>query len=183
MKICNKPDCQHKGEPQEESNFSRRSDRKCSRPECKDCERINKKKYYKKNRGTILAKKKRYHNQNQKKIALKNKKYREENRDELNKYRREYYIEHKEELRIYQKEYRKTNKAKENQRKYKAKETEKVKCRDKLRLAVRRGKIKKPKFCSICYRTDCIIDGHHEDYSKPYEVVWCCRFCHKKLDS
>lgn len=21
-------------------------------------------------------------------------------------------------------------------------------------------------------------DGHHEDYSKPYEIIWLCRICH-----
>lgn len=182
MKVCSKEDCVHNGEPQNESNFSKRSDRNCLRPECKDCERKQKKQYYKENREGILAKKKIYHRNNQEKMAHKSKIYREKNKDKLNKNRREYYIEHKEELRIYQREYRKTNKAKENEKLYKAKENEKVKCRDKLRLAVRRGKIIKPTSCSICGKTDCIIDGHHKDYNKPLKVIWCCRFCHKKLD-
>lgn len=46
------------------------------------------------------------------------------------------------------------------------------------------GKIQKPDHCSICgcssdkHR----IEAHHEDYSKPLDVIWCCTPCHRALD-
>ncbi len=56
--------------------------------------------------------------------------------------------------------------------------------RNKLRDAVRRGRIKKPTHCSICRRlTEArLLHGHHEDYDKPLEVKWICVHCHNILD-
>jgi hypothetical protein len=33
-----------------------------------------------------------------------------------------------------------------------------------------------PEPCILCGRTD--VDGHHEDYSKPLDVIWLCRRHH-----
>lgn len=41
-----------------------------------------------------------------------------------------------------------------------------------------RGKIKIMP-CSVC--DDDKAQMHHEDYSKPLEVIWLCRLCHEKL--
>jgi hypothetical protein len=46
--------------------------------------------------------------------------------------------------------------------------------------AGRVGKISKPPHCSLCGRQG-KIEGHHEDYRKPMEVVWVCRKCHVNL--
>lgn len=43
--------------------------------------------------------------------------------------------------------------------------------------AIRAGKVKKPKNCTMCGKGG-RIHGHHEDYSKPFEVIWCCSDCH-----
>ena len=61
---------------------------------------------------------------------------------------------------------------------WRQKNPEKSKTAMKLAYYVRRGYIIKPKTCSICKRETRIL-GHHEDYSKPYEVVWLCYSCHK----
>lgn len=48
----------------------------------------------------------------------------------------------------------------------------------KLNNALKYGKIKKPKKCSEC-RQPRRLSAHHDDYSKPLEVVWLCWGCHK----
>jgi len=46
-----------------------------------------------------------------------------------------------------------------------------------LEWAVESGFIARPNRCSSC-REECVPDGHHEDYSKPFDVEWLCRRCH-----
>ena len=45
--------------------------------------------------------------------------------------------------------------------------------------AISKGIIKKPLACSQC-SADCKPKAHHEDYSKPLEVLWLCDSCHMK---
>lgn len=48
----------------------------------------------------------------------------------------------------------------------------------KLFKAVRSKKII-PGPCEICGTKK--VDGHHEDYNRPYDVKWLCRSCHLAL--
>lgn len=38
----------------------------------------------------------------------------------------------------------------------------------------------RPTKCPICWMDNRII-AHHPDYSKPYEVVFCCQICHDRI--
>lgn len=49
--------------------------------------------------------------------------------------------------------------------------------RSRFRYARRCGYIIPPDVCSKC-QSKGPVDGHHEDYSQPLEVVWLCRTCH-----
>ena len=51
--------------------------------------------------------------------------------------------------------------------------------RKKVSYAVRTGKIKKLP-CKVCGYE--IVEAHHEDYSKPLEVIWLCREHHRIAD-
>lgn len=53
----------------------------------------------------------------------------------------------------------------------------KVKARSILNHFVRDKKIIKPIVCSRCGKID-RITAHHDDYSKPLEVIWLCYECH-----
>jgi hypothetical protein len=43
--------------------------------------------------------------------------------------------------------------------------------------ALRDGRIKAPQACSRCLTVG-RVEAHHEDYSKPFDVVWLCTSCH-----
>lgn len=45
----------------------------------------------------------------------------------------------------------------------------------RLNHAVSTGKVEKLP-CKVCGRDK--AEGHHEDYSKPLDVIWLCRQCH-----
>lgn len=52
------------------------------------------------------------------------------------------------------------------------------KVRIDLYLFMRRNKIKKGA-CVVCKSSK--VQAHHEDYSKPYEIVWLCRKHHEDV--
>jgi hypothetical protein len=78
-----------------------------------------------------------------------------------------------------QQRYRQSNPAYriKNIENYKRKNYDKYKAGRLLRVAVQRGHVQKPKHCTNCDRA-CNPEGHHKDYSKPYQVRWLCRKCH-----
>lgn len=59
---------------------------------------------------------------------------------------------------------------------------EKVKAKNIVHKAIRQGIIRKPIQCSNCSIETKLI-AHHNDYSKPLEVIWLCVSCHKRLHS
>ena len=60
---------------------------------------------------------------------------------------------------------------------YRRRHPEAAKAHDIVRNAVRHGRlIKQP--CHICGST-INVHAHHEDYSKPLDVIWLCDKCHR----
>jgi hypothetical protein len=70
----------------------------------------------------------------------------------------------------------------EYQFRMRAKYPERFKAREKVRKAVERGVLHRPFTCSDCKLPKGDIEAHHEDYSKPLQVLWVCRECHEIRD-
>jgi excisionase family DNA binding protein len=48
-----------------------------------------------------------------------------------------------------------------------------------VRLAVQAGELTRPQTCTRCGSAHRAIHGHHEDYSRPLDVIWLCTSCHR----
>ncbi len=72
------------------------------------------------------------------------------------------------------------SKAKERSKKWDNNNIVKRRVHDKTMYAVKTNKLIRPNICSKCFKI-CIPHAHHEDYNKPYDVIWLCSYCHFKL--
>lgn len=61
-------------------------------------------------------------------------------------------------------------------KRYRARNPEATKARGAVTYAIKEGRLN-PKPCERCDST-INIQAHHEDYSKPLDVVWLCPTCH-----
>jgi hypothetical protein len=68
-------------------------------------------------------------------------------------------------------EYRRRTEPEENRR---------SKIRHRVGHAVKAGRLDRPSLCASCGIT-CKTNAHHQDYGKPFEVIWLCHKCHKAL--
>ena len=64
-------------------------------------------------------------------------------------------------------------------RKYREGNPDKYHAHIMVRNHIRGGKLTRATECEEC-GSDSNIHAHHEDYSKPLEVVWLCAACHAK---
>lgn len=133
-----------------------------------------------------------------KKNEIKEKKriYREENREIIQKKRKqkynpgiqsqkwkEYYYGNREKELVRKRNYYNSldESGKEAVRKHvkswQERNPEKVKAHTRVYDAIRRGKLIRPNTCKICSKF-CKPEAHHEDYSKPLEILWLCKNCH-----
>lgn len=102
-------------------------------------------------------------------------KYQKEHPEQHKKSNRRYYEKYPERKFETQRKYRKNHP--EWQKIIKEREPEKYKARHAVSNAIRDGKLKKQP-CAICGELK--VQAHHEDYSKPLEVVWLCNKHHKE---
>lgn len=103
-----------------------------------------------------------------KKLLAATARYRDKNRDKIN-----------EKQRAWRKE--NPDGTLERTRKVRRDHPEKYSAQTQANNAVQRGGLKSPETCEICDKK-LKLEKHHKNYSKPLEVVWCCRSCHGKLD-
>jgi len=136
------------------------------------------KKYYEAHREAILEKQKQYYEAHKEERKL----YREGRKEEIHEYNVQYNATHKEWWKAYNAQYSATHREKfrEAARRHAVNHPRRVKARRALTNAIKQGKIVPPKTCMACNGTDS-LEGHHEDYDKPLEVIWLCKECHLGL--
>lgn len=82
-------------------------------------------------------------------------------------------------------EYRKTESYKVSKRKslidYRKRKPKENKARWILRESVNKGFTKKSSVCELCGDSELLIHGHHWDYDRFTDVVWCCYRCHADI--
>ena len=60
---------------------------------------------------------------------------------------------------------------------HRARHPEKNRARQAIARALLTGSLVKPPQCSRC--PCAVVEAHHPDYTKPLEVLWLCRRCHR----
>lgn len=106
--------------------------------------------------------------------------YRNECKDCRRKFFRKNYQKTKEKYNLHRKKYLKTHPEMKSKmkRKWRNENPEKERAYNILLYAIKTSKIIR-KSCSIC--GDKNSHGHHEDYSKPLDVIWLCLIHHREL--
>ena len=99
--------------------------------------------------------------ENKSKVGEYNKKY---TRNHARKYGKTYYQNHREKVVNSIVKYNKANPEKKN-------------AHSILNKAIRSKKVARSP-CEVCGNIK--SEGHHEDYSKPLEVIWLCRIHHRE---
>jgi len=141
------------------------------------CKRIQKK-WREKNKGYGKI----WRTKNRKKCRQYSLKWNRNNQDKINEYRNRTKV--RERLRIIDKQnYYKHRKEKIEKKQIRTKEfrkkyPERAKAQNQAKYKI---KIPKGKKCQICEKRLAKV-RHHEDYSKPLEVILCCKICHYQLD-
>ena len=108
-------------------------------------------------------------------------------RECFSRYNRKRYAANREKIKADVKRYRAENPANELDTRIKAckKNPTKKNAHMAVAAAIRSGVITKPSFCSGCGRpvSGRSLDAHHHDYSKPLDIIWLCKKCHRALDA
>jgi len=165
---------------------------------CIDCEKIKSNKWRKENTEKLKESWKKSRENKKQPIEIRRKKVIGATVEETNEKNRIAYQKNKEEISLRRKakirtreikqkailitkRYREKNKEKYNeyQRKFRTKNKIYNKATSKVAYALYTGKLIRPTNCEKCNEIK-PLEGHHEDYSKPLEVMWLCKKCHCK---
>lgn len=136
--------------------------------QCKECAKAYTKEYNKKHEEERKAYRKKYYAEHREKDMAHSRAWTEANRDKHNKYCKKWNNCHVAERMEYLRQYRAEN-------------PEKYHATSKVNHLLENGKLTKPMACEVCGKVG-RVEAHHDDYSKPLDVVWCCKKCHYKLD-
>jgi hypothetical protein len=129
------------------------------------------KEYRLKNLAQFTERDREYRESHKEQIYEKNKRYVDENREKQREWCRKAGKKWREQHGpAYYREYGK-----------KEGEAERHAARARVYDALKRGLLARPDHCTFC-GVKCKPHAHHDDYSKPLEVIWLCSPCHKQAD-
>ena len=119
--------------------------------------------YRKKNLAVVQENERRYRENNKDKVLDSRRAWKDKNREKIKEYQRSYYLKNK------------------------PREREKARARYKKEVAYAHTLVKRAIEKGELVRGPCVIcgeaksEGHHEDYTKPLEVIWLCKKHHRQL--
>lgn len=137
--------------------------------ECRSCKKVSDAAYHLKHRAERLVAMKEYQKKNCEKLRIKAIEYARSDTGRTHniKATRKYYNTHKKEISI---------------RMYENNHTlhkDKYVARYKASNAIKLKKIIPPANCQDCHKKGG-VEAHHEDYTKPFDLVFLCKKCHNK---
>jgi len=143
-------------------------------------EKEQRKKYFQEYYQTHKKQKKKYYLNNREKLLKWQKEYNATHKEQI----REYHLNNREKLLKQMRDYTKSPHGRLMRERYEQTPKRKRyrKAIRETRVAIDRGDIIKPKLCELCGK-ERRLGSHHEDYSKPLQVVWLCSDCHGKRHS
>lgn len=153
--------------------------------QCKSCVNMRNKTWQKKNPEAANAVKKAYKERNRDSYLAQQREY------AMDRYRKNIHANLKENetdhVKKSKRKYYEKNRVKINARLLKRYHSsqevkDKMVAHRKVAWAVKTGKLVSPKQCENCLE-ERKLDAHHDDYSKPLEVIWICRKCHRREHS
>lgn len=99
-------------------------------------------------------------------------------RKEISEKSRLYYLKNKS-IHEKSKEWREKNREqyRKSVKEHAKKNPLKVRARKIVSYHVQKGNMTRPSKCSRCLK-ECKTEAHHEDYTKPLDIVWLCKLCH-----
>jgi len=113
-------------------------------------------------------------------LANYNLKYRKDNRQRIAERQAKWYCENRDWRLRHQSEYFQRNRRQrlEVNREYKRRNPEKCRAHLLVYRALKAGNSSR-RPCEECGNEN--SEAHHDDYTKPLEVIWLCRGCHQRL--
>lgn len=135
---------------------------------CKECAKAYSREYGRNHKEKIKAYRKEYYRKNKARSLERSKQWVENNREAHRRHCRESNQRHYDELLV-------------RMQKYRSDYPDRYKARGIVSSKIQQGKLRKPTTCEVC-GSEGYIEAHHEDYSKPLDIIWCCKKCHWILD-
>jgi hypothetical protein len=181
--MCDTKKCVTCKEAKPVTDFSRNKARNDGlQATCRACNKEYQREHYLKNKESILNRHAIYRETHKEEIRAWQHDYQLANKERISAYHALYGELNKDTLRKKNSEWGRirTEKIRSGLAPKRQIPLEKARAYSQVAAAISAGLLPQPKSCSLCDSTE-KLEYHHEDYSKPLEVVELCHKCHMRL--